>query len=256
MYGGPGKKRKRKGNPGVYIQGLPLHLKEVELRIALQRMCERVAGPVRRIKVYHVPDQPGVVKGDALVLFEMPKDAVAAVEKLNGEQLQAGFPMTVTRAQFDASARGNSQGTSDDQNIAEEQRATAVTSAPAAPGPNPFGGKRGNGYTPLQPQLQHVQPGGESFAPPAAFAAQAFAQQQQLAAAAAAQAAPITAQAISGTVLLYNVFDPTRELNPYLSHKSELKGIEKEMYDEVRRFGVVKGFDILQDGSVLVVYVC
>ena len=48
-----------------------------------------------------------------------------------------------------------------------------------------------------------------------------------------APAAPIMAQAISATVLLYNVFDPTRELNPYLSHKSELKGIEKEMYQEV-----------------------
>ena len=45
MYGGPSKKkRKRKGNPGVYIQGLPRHLTEVELRIALQRMCERQVG--------------------------------------------------------------------------------------------------------------------------------------------------------------------------------------------------------------------
>jgi len=208
VYGGP-KKRRKKGNTGVYVQGLPRHLSETELRIALNRTCERRVGPVRRIKIYHEKGSLGVVKGDALVLFETAADAVKAVAELNGEQLQAGFYMQVSRAQFDTAA--SSKKTNSDSTTATATNSSTSTAT-------------------------------ASFAPPQALAAPVV----------PTPPTPMTTKAISSTVLLYNVFDPTRELNPYLGHISELKGIEKEMYQELQRFGVVKRFDILENGSVLV----
>jgi len=243
LYGAGAKKKKRKGNAGVYIANLPKHLKEVELRIALQRTCERLVGPVRRVKIYHVPNEPGVVKGDALVIFEMTQDAETAIGMLDGHQLQAGYPMSVSKAQFDSDSTKT-------ENPASETQASTVPTGQDNAKPNPFGGKRGDGYQPVPPpQASSDSDAPMNFAPPQAFAEQAQAHAQQIS---APPAAPITAQAISATVLLYNVFDPSRELNPYLGRGNELKGIEREMYQELQKLGHVVGFDALQDGSVLV----
>ncbi len=69
--------------------------------------------------------------------------------------------------------------------------------------------------------------------------------------------APPVALAIddcTNTVLLYNVFDPKKELNPYASHKSELKGIEREIHLEAQKFGNVKSFDSLKTGCCVVAF--